>query len=186
MQYIRYLAIIWKKKRDVRIIVKWKREQTQVDADIWWDQIPGSRGCILYFNGRSIEGAKAIFPKVVVQRCMVHLIRNSIKYVPSKDYKVFTSSLKKAYGAPTLKACKSAFETFRQQWSQYPGVVGVWVRNFQHVEQLYDYGASIRKIMYTTKKALSRMKTPCLKYYIYEWKSLIKNGHQEMCQTSQW
>ena len=58
---------------------------------------------------------------------MVHLIRNSIKYVPSKDYKVFTSSLKKAYGAPTLKACKSAFETFRQQWSQYPGVVGVWV-----------------------------------------------------------
>ncbi len=72
--------------------------------------------------------------------------------MPSKDYKVFTSSLKKVYGAPTLKACKSAFETFRQQWSQYPGAVGVWVRNFQHVEQLYDYGASIRKIMYTTKK----------------------------------
>jgi len=43
------------------------------------------------------QGAKAIFPKVVVQRCMVHLIRNSIKYVPSKDYKVFTSSLKKVY-----------------------------------------------------------------------------------------
>ena len=95
------------------------------------------------------QGAKAIFPKVVVQRCMVHLIRNSIKYVPSKDYKVFTSSLKKVYGAPTLKACKSAFETFRQQWSQYPGAVDVWVRNFQHVEQLYDYGAAIRKIMYT-------------------------------------
>ena len=96
------------------------------------------------------QGAKSIFPNVVVQRCIVHLIRNSIKYVPSKDYKVFTSSLKKVYGAPTLKACKSAFESFRQQWSQYPGAVDVWVRNFNHVEQLFDYGAAIRKIMYTT------------------------------------
>lgn len=97
---------------------------------------------------------------------MVHLIRNSIKYVPSKDYKVFTSSLKKVYGAPTLKACKSAFETFRQQWSQYPGAVGVWVRNFQHVEQLYE--RQLEKSCIQQKKALYRMKTPCLKYYIYE------------------
>lgn len=109
------------------------------------------------------QGAKTIFQKVVVQRRMAHLIRNLIKYVPSKDYKVLMSSLKKVYGAPTLKACKSTFETFRQQCPQYPG-------------------AAIRKIMYTTnaveavnscfrkvtKKALSRMKTPCLKYYIYE------------------
>ena len=58
--------------------------------------------------------------------------------------------MKKVYGAPTLKACKSAFESFRQQWSQYAGAVDVWVRNFNHVEQLFDYGAAIRKIMYTT------------------------------------
>ena len=43
------------------------------------------------------DGAKAIFKDVVVQRCIVHLIRNSIKYVPSKDYKKFTQSLKKVY-----------------------------------------------------------------------------------------
>ena len=48
-------------------------------------------------------GAKAIFPNVVVQRCIVHLIRNSIKYVPTKDYKRFTQSLKKVYGAVNLK-----------------------------------------------------------------------------------
>lgn len=71
------------------------------------------------------QGAKTIFQKVVVQRRMAHLIRNLIKYVPSKDYKVLMSSLKKVYGAPTLKACKSTFETFRQQWSQYPGAVDV-------------------------------------------------------------
>ena len=48
------------------------------------------------------DGAKAIFKDVVVQRCIVHLIRNSIKYVPSKDYKKFTQSIKKVYGAPSL------------------------------------------------------------------------------------
>jgi len=96
------------------------------------------------------EGARAIFPDVTVQRCMVHLIRNSIKYVPSKDYKAFTASLKKVYGAPNLKACQSAFEAFKQQWSAYPGAINVWTRNFHHVEQLFEYGSAIRKIMYTT------------------------------------
>ena len=96
------------------------------------------------------EGAKAIFKDVVVQRCMVHLIRNSIKYVPSKDYKKFTQSLKKVYGAPSLNACKKAFEQFCQEWSQYPGAVDVWKRNFNHVEQLFDYGSSVRRVMYTT------------------------------------
>ncbi len=96
------------------------------------------------------EGARSIFPNVVIQRCMVHLIRNSIKYVPSKDYKAFTVSLKKVYAAPSLKACQSAFELFSQQWSKYPGAIEVWKRNFKHVEQLYDYGSSVRRIMYTT------------------------------------
>lgn len=96
------------------------------------------------------DGAKAIFKDVVVQRCIVHLIRNSIKYVPSKDYKKFTQSIKKVYGAPSLTAARKTFEQFCQEWSQYPGAVDVWKRNFNHVEQLFDYGSAVRKIMYTT------------------------------------
>ncbi|WP_277680343.1 IS256 family transposase [Gracilibacillus dipsosauri] len=96
------------------------------------------------------DGARSIFPEVIVQRCIVHLIRNSIKYVPSKDYKAFTASLRKVYGAQSLKACQSTFESFKQQWSHYPGAIDVWERNFTHVEQLYDYGSAVRKIMYTT------------------------------------
>lgn len=96
------------------------------------------------------DGAKAIFPKVVVQRCIVHLIRNSIKYVPSKDYKKYTSDLKRVYGASSLKAARTAFETFQNNWKQYPGAVDVWVRNFNHVEQLFDFGSDVRKVMYTT------------------------------------
>ena len=95
-------------------------------------------------------GAKAIFPNVVVQRCIVHLIRNSIKYIPSKDYKRYTLSLKKVYGSPNLKAAKTAFENFKTEWSIYPGAIDVWTRNFSHIEQLYDYGSDVRKVMYTT------------------------------------
>ena len=96
------------------------------------------------------EGARSIFKDVVVQRCIVHLIRNSIKYVPTKDYKAFTSQLKKVYGAASLKAAEAEFERFKQTWSKYPGAVDVWVRNWQHVEQLFNYGSAVRKVMYTT------------------------------------
>ena len=96
------------------------------------------------------DGAKSIFPNVVVQRCIVHLIRNSIKYIPSKDYKAYVAALKKMYGASSLKACIAEFEKFKQAWSAYPGAVDVWVRNFKHVEQLFNYGSAVRKILYTT------------------------------------
>lgn len=96
------------------------------------------------------DGARSIFKDVVVQRCIVHLIRNSIKYIPTKEYKRFTAQLKKIYGAPSLKAAEAEFERFKQAWSQYPGAVDVWVRNWQHIEQLFNYGSAVRKVMYTT------------------------------------
>ena len=96
------------------------------------------------------EGARSIFKDVVVQRCIVHLIRNSIKYIPSKDYKAYTSQLKKVYGAVSLKAAMAEFDRFKQNWSKYPGALDVWVRNWNHVEQLFNYGSAVRKVMYTT------------------------------------
>lgn len=96
------------------------------------------------------EGAKAIFPQVVVQRCIVHLIRNSIKYIPSKDYKGFTAHLKKIYGAVNLKAAIAEFDRFKETWKHYPGAVAVWERNWIHVEQLFNYGSAVRRVMYTT------------------------------------
>ena len=96
------------------------------------------------------QGAKEIFKGVVVQRCIVHLIRNSLKYVPSKDYKKFTANLKLIYGAPNLKTAQAEFEKFKNTWSKYSGAVDVWVRNFNHVEQLFDYSSIIRRVMYTT------------------------------------
>lgn len=96
------------------------------------------------------EGAKSIFQDVVVQRCIVHLIRNSIRYIPSRDYKAYTAQLKKVYGASGLKAAEAEFERFKQAWNQYPGALDVWERNWSHVEQLFNYGSAVRKVMYTT------------------------------------
>lgn len=96
------------------------------------------------------EGAKSIFRNIVIQRCIVHLIWNSIRYIPSKDYKSYTAQLKKVYSASSLKVAVAEFERFKQSWGQYPGAVDVWVRNWQHVEQLFNYGSAVRKVMYTT------------------------------------
>jgi len=96
------------------------------------------------------EGAKTIFPQATVQRCIVHLIRNSIKYIPAKRYKDFTANLKLIYQAPNKKVALLEFEKFKERWAEYPGAVRVWESNWAHVEQLYGYTERIRKIMYTT------------------------------------
>jgi len=97
------------------------------------------------------EGARTIFPDAIIQRCIVHLIRNSVKYVPSKKRKDFCNHLRSIYKAPNKKVALIEFEKFKEAWSKdYPGAVSVWERNWKHVEQLYDYTAPIRKIMYTT------------------------------------
>ncbi len=54
------------------------------------------------------------------------------------------------YGAVNLTAARSAFDKFKENWKHYPGAIGVWERNFQHVEQLFDYGSDVRQVMYTT------------------------------------
>ncbi len=96
------------------------------------------------------EGIRSIFPEAVVQRCMVHLVRNSIKYIPSKHYKEFCGDLKGMYGAVSLSAAQAALETFCTKWSAYPGAVKVWAEHFDQVEQLFAYPAEIRKMIYTT------------------------------------
>lgn len=72
------------------------------------------------------EGAKSIFPNAVVQRCIVHLIRNSVKYIPSKKRKEFCNHLKLIYKAPNKKVALIEFEKFKEAWGKdYPGSVSV-------------------------------------------------------------
>ena len=88
----------------------------------------GCGGCVIHQYGWGVRlgrRARSIFKDVVVQRCIVYLVRNSIKYIPSKDYKAYTVQLKKVYGTPSLKAAEAEFEHFKQAWEKYPGAVDV-------------------------------------------------------------
>lgn len=96
------------------------------------------------------NGAKAVFKDVVVQRCIVHLIRNATRFVPTKSYKEFTSDLKGIYGAVNKEKAKENLEKLEKNWKDYPGAIRVFVDNFDHVLQLYNYGSDVRRIMYTT------------------------------------
>jgi len=96
------------------------------------------------------DGVKSIFPEVVVQRCIVHLVRNSINYTPSKHYKEFCSDLKAVCEAVSLVAAQAAFAELATKWSAYPSAVRVWESNFNRVEQLFDYPSEIRRMIYTT------------------------------------
>lgn len=97
------------------------------------------------------SGVKAIFPNTVVQRCIVHLIRNACKYIPAKHLKAFCADSKAMYGAINLEAAEQALEDLKTKWKKdYPGAVKVWEENFGYVSQLFNYPSDIRKVMYTT------------------------------------
>ena len=123
----------------MQILDELKKRGVEDVAFISMDGLPGLE-----------EGAKAIFPKAVIQRCIVHLVRNSIKYIPSKCYKEFTANLKLIYQAPNKKLALLEFEKFKERWAEYPGAIRVCDSNWKHVEQLYNYTDAIRRIMYTT------------------------------------
>jgi transposase-like protein len=95
-------------------------------------------------------GIQSIYPQAHVQRCMVHLMRNSLKYVPTKHYKAFCAQAKAIYAAVSLPAAKEALDALRRDWSEYPAAVRVWSDNFERVEQLFELPGHIRRMVYTT------------------------------------
>ena len=97
------------------------------------------------------EAVRATWPKARTQRCIVHLVRNAVKFVPHVDMKKYCADARAFYAAPSLQACRDNFAVFKQQWEdKYPGAVRIWERNIDQVEQLFDAGPDVRKIMYTT------------------------------------
>lgn len=98
------------------------------------------------------DAIKTIFPETVIQRCIVHQIRNSMKYVPHKHKKMFASDLKTIYTAPTEEAGLEALQAVKQKWSDYSLYLKSWEDNWTELSPLYQYPEEIRKIMYTTNQ----------------------------------
>ena len=93
----------------------------------------------------------SVFPKAHIQRCIVHKIRNTLKYVSYKDRKAFAHDLKSIYTAPNEKAGLSALDTVKATWkAKYPYALRSWEVNWHQLSAFYEYTEEIKKIMYTT------------------------------------
>lgn len=97
------------------------------------------------------EGLRSAFPDAVPQRCVVHMVRNSLKYVPQKEAAAFCRDIRAVYGAPSLGAAREAWEAFAPEWGAvHPGAVAVWERNEAHLWRLFEHGSAVRRVTYTT------------------------------------
>jgi len=97
------------------------------------------------------EAINSIFPQTEVQLCIVHQIRNSIRYVASKDHKEFAKDLKLIYQAPTKELAEEELLKLDEKWGKkYPLVINSWQNKWDNLSVFFKYPADIRKIIYTT------------------------------------
>ncbi len=96
------------------------------------------------------EAIEAVFPQTQVQLCIVHMIRNSTRYVSRKDRRQLCADLKSVYEAPNEERALKALDAFAKQWTKYPQIAPMWQRNWHHVSPFLEYPNPIRKIIYTT------------------------------------
>lgn len=94
---------------------------------------------------------RTVFPESSTQICVVHQIRNSMRYVVWKDRKEFTRDMKDIYGAPTRDAAAAALNRFEQKWSgKYAYAIRSWKDNWEELTVFFDFPIDIRQIIYTT------------------------------------
>ncbi|WP_328609104.1 IS256 family transposase [Amycolatopsis sp. NBC_00345] len=97
------------------------------------------------------DAIHAIFPDTVVQTCVVHVIRNAMRFVSYGDRKKIVKAMKEIYTAPTLEAAELGLAEFDKQFgTQYPGAVDVWRNAWDEFIPFLDYPPELRKIVYTT------------------------------------
>ena len=97
------------------------------------------------------EAIEAIFPKTDVQLCIVHQVRNSLRYVPWKHHREVIKDMKAVYRASDLQAAEQALQRLEEKWGEkYPSMVRSWKRNWEGLSSFYDHPLAVRKIMYTT------------------------------------
>jgi transposase-like protein len=97
------------------------------------------------------DAINTVYPDTQIQLCIVHMVRNSLKFVPWKDYKAITSDLKRIYQSITEEDALISLDQFEQRWdSKYPNISRSWRNNWQNISTLFNYPDDIRKAIYTT------------------------------------
>ena len=97
------------------------------------------------------EAINAVFPKTKIQLCIVHLVRNSLRYVSYKDMKAVASDLKLIYQSINIESAESALLQFSEKWdAKYPAISRSWTNHWQNIVTIFAFPQEIRKIIYTT------------------------------------
>jgi len=97
------------------------------------------------------DAINAAFPEAQIQLCIVHMVRNSVKYVPWKDYKPVTADLKRIYRSATEEEALLALEQFGERWDEkYPQISRSWRNHWENLNTLFKYPEDIRRAIYTT------------------------------------
>ena len=97
------------------------------------------------------DAINTVYPKARIQLCIVHMVRNSLRFVSWKDYKAVTRDLKAIYQAPTEEAGQQTLEAFAAAWdSRYPQISRSWQANWPNLATFFAYPTDIRKVIYTT------------------------------------
>ncbi|ADV98678.1 putative transposase [Yersinia pestis biovar Medievalis str. Harbin 35] len=97
------------------------------------------------------DAINSVYPQTHIQLCIIHMVRNSLKYVSWKDYKAVTSGLKMVYQAPTEEAALMALDKFAEAWDdKYPQISKSWRTHWENLNTFFGYPPDIRKAIYTT------------------------------------
>jgi len=97
------------------------------------------------------EAINSVFPNTEIQLCIIHQIRNSLKYVSYKDRKELISDLKQVYQALTMDEAELAFEMFKEKWGKkHPVIIRSWENNWVELTAYFKYPYAMRKVIYTT------------------------------------
>lgn len=97
------------------------------------------------------EAITAAFPNTEYQRCIVHQMRNTMKYVSDKDKKLFCADLKTIYQAPTEEKALAALERVTEKWSEkYPNSMKSWKQNWDAISPIFKFSTTVRKVICTT------------------------------------
>ena len=97
------------------------------------------------------EAIETVFPKTTVQLCIVHMVRNSLRYVGWKERKTVAADLRAIYTADTLDGAELALTSFCETWDKsFPAIGKSWSTHWEHITPIFSYSKEIRKVIYTT------------------------------------
>jgi len=97
------------------------------------------------------DAIEALYPKTEIQLCIVHMIRNSLRYVSWKERKAVARDLRTIYTAATAEGAEQALDAFEAKWGErFPSIAKSWRQRWENVIPFFSYPPAIRKVIYTT------------------------------------